>query len=108
MRYLATLLLFASLPTLAAPLLVTDQQGAPIAQAMVTRTPLDVPTADLRDDGYAPDGVTNTAATTITRFTDAAGKVEIAAQETTTTGFVPRASGTTTPAKQKVSYNCSR
>ncbi|MEH6585129.1 MAG: lyase [Halioglobus sp.] len=80
MRYLATLLLFASLPTLAAPLLVTDPQGEPIAQAMVTRTPLDVPTADLSDDGYAPDGVTNTAATTITRFTDAAGKVEIAAQ----------------------------
>jgi streptogramin lyase len=43
----------------------------------VTRSPLDIPTADLSDDGYAPHGVTNTAAVTITRFTDAAGKVDI-------------------------------
>ena len=44
---------------------------------MVTRTPLDVPQADLSDDGYAPNGVTNTAAVTVTRFSGADGTVDI-------------------------------
>ena len=71
------LLLLASTAT-AEPLRVTDTQGKPIPLAMVTRTPLDVPAEDLSDDGYAPHGVTNTAAVTLTRFTDATGQVDIA------------------------------
>ncbi len=42
---------------------------------MVTRTPLEQPPQDLSDDGYAPDGVTNTAPAIVTRFTDASGRV---------------------------------
>jgi streptogramin lyase len=42
---------------------------------MVTRSPAAQPEADLSDDGYAPDGVTNTSAPVVTRFTNAAGKV---------------------------------
>jgi streptogramin lyase len=77
MRLLIFLLALCPLLGTASELLVTDAEGRPLAQAMVTRTPLDIPTADLSDDGYAPHGVTNTAAVTITRFTDAAGKVDI-------------------------------
>ncbi|RLQ23589.1 lyase [Seongchinamella sediminis] len=80
MRYLPLLLFFFTAIAAAEPLLVTDPQGKPIAQAMVTRTPLEVPAEDLSDDGYAPHGVTNTAAVTITRFTDPRGVVDIAAE----------------------------
>ncbi|GAB5451315.1 MAG: hypothetical protein Hals2KO_16430 [Halioglobus sp.] len=69
-------LLFLS-PVWAAELKVVNVNGEPIAQAMLTRTPVDLPTADLSDDGYAPHGVTNTAATVVTRFTNAAGVVEL-------------------------------
>ena len=77
MRFLILLLAVCPLLGNAGELLVTDAAGKPLAQAMVTRTPLDIPAADLSDDGYAPNGVTNTAAVTITRFTDAGGKVDI-------------------------------
>ncbi|WP_439135454.1 hypothetical protein [Pseudomaricurvus sp.] len=53
----------------------TDAEGKPLAQVMVTRTPTQVPAADLSDDGYAPHGVTNRSATTLTRFSDAEGRV---------------------------------
>ena len=78
MRYLSLLILFLALPAAASDLLVTDQQGKPLPQVMVTRTPLDIPEADLSDDGYAPEGVTNISPVTVTRFTDAAGRVDIA------------------------------
>ena len=78
MPLIPLLFLLLSSSSLAEPLLVTDSQGKPISQAMVTRTPLDVPAEDLSDDGYAPHGVTNTAAVTVTRFTDATGQVDIA------------------------------
>jgi virginiamycin B lyase len=78
MRYLSLLILFLALPAGASDLLVTDQQGKPLPQVMVTRTPLDIPEADLSDDGYAPEGVTNISPVTVTRFTDAAGRVDIA------------------------------
>ena len=78
MPLIPLLFLLLSSSSLAEPLLVTDTQGKPISQAMVTRTPLDVPAEDLSDDGYAPHGVTNTAAVTVTRFTDATGQVDIA------------------------------
>ncbi len=54
---------------------IVDPDGKPLAQVMVTRTPLEVPAADLSDDGYTPDGVTNTAVTVLTRFTDTNGEV---------------------------------
>lgn len=57
-------------------LTVTDSSGAPLALVMVTRSPMDTPTANLQDDGYTPDGVTNTAPTVVTRFTDSQGRVE--------------------------------
>ena len=59
----------------AATLLVKDEQGRPLPQVMVTRSPAAQPEADLSDDGYAPDGVTNTSAPVVTRFTNAAGEV---------------------------------
>ncbi|MCB1700417.1 MAG: lyase [Pseudomonadales bacterium] len=67
-------LLFAPLCS-AATLQVKDDQGRPLAQVMVTQSPLAQPEADLSDDGYAPDGVTNTSAEVVTRFTNAAGEV---------------------------------
>lgn len=70
-------LLLCSAAAHADSLLVTDAHGQPLAQAMVTRTPLEVPAADLSDDGYTPDGTSNTAAVTVTRFSDAEGQVDI-------------------------------
>ena len=56
---------------------VTDTQGNPVSTAMVTASPLQLPPADLSDDGYPPHGVTNTAAVTLTRFTDADGRASL-------------------------------
>jgi virginiamycin B lyase len=80
MRYLTSLLCFFALAVQAEPLRVLDADGNPIAQAMVTRTPMEIPAEDLSDDGYTPHGVTNTSPVTVTRFTDSDGLVEIAAQ----------------------------
>ncbi|MAT92676.1 MAG: lyase [Halioglobus sp.] len=76
-RLLLALGLSISLPALAATVKVVNEAGEPLAQAMVTATPVQVPAADLSDDGYAPHGVTNTTATVLTRFTDAAGAVTL-------------------------------
>jgi virginiamycin B lyase len=78
MRKLAPLFCLLAMTAQAVQLQVSDPEGNPIPQAMVTRTPLDTPTPDLSDDGYAPDGITNTAAVTVTRFTNAQGQVDIA------------------------------
>ena len=59
-----------------ATLLVKNQQGDPLAQVMVTRTPASQPEADLSDDGYTPHGVTNTSSTVVTRFSNAGGTEE--------------------------------
>jgi streptogramin lyase len=76
MKYCLLLLLMLALaPAWGATLLVKNSAGDPLPIAMVTRTPQELPVADLSDDGYTPDGVTNTAATVVTRFTDADGKV---------------------------------
>ncbi|MBK6509236.1 MAG: lyase [Haliea sp.] len=72
------LLMLALTPAWGATLLVKNAAGEPLPQAMVTRMPQERPAADLSDDGYAPDGVTNTAATVVTRFTDASGRVSFA------------------------------
>lgn len=57
-------------------LTVKNSQGEPLARAMVTQTPVNRPPADLSDDGYTPDGVTNTSAAVLTRFTNSAGEVD--------------------------------
>jgi streptogramin lyase len=57
-------------------LFVRDTKGKPLGQVMVTRTPLEIPEADLSDDGYTPHGVTNSTATVTTRFTASDGRVE--------------------------------
>ncbi|MBE9540465.1 MAG: lyase [Proteobacteria bacterium] len=54
---------------------VKNKMGEPLSQVMVTRTTAAKTKADLSDDGYAPNGVTNSADTTLTRFTDTAGNV---------------------------------
>jgi streptogramin lyase len=56
-------------------LLVRNPSGEALGQVMVTRTPQVTVAADLSDDGYTPHGVTNTAPTVVTRFTDPTGRV---------------------------------
>ena len=56
-------------------LVVKNANGDPLARVMVTQSPLAQPAADLSDDGYAPNGVTNTSDPATTRFTNAAGEV---------------------------------
>jgi streptogramin lyase len=70
----ASALLLAPLAQ-AGTLVVKNEQGQPLTPVMVTQTPLQQPEADLSDDGYAPDGTTNTAAPVLTRFTNGAGQV---------------------------------
>ncbi|MDX1735909.1 MAG: lyase [Halioglobus sp.] len=78
MRFTVFLLgMFITCASSAAATRVVDSAGNPLARAMLTITPVDVPAADLSDDGYAPHGVTNTAATVITRFTDDDGRVAL-------------------------------
>ncbi len=72
--FVAGLLLLAPLG-LADTLVVKNDRGEPLSRVMVTQTPANPPAADLSDDGYAPDGVTNTSAPVLTRFTNAAGEV---------------------------------
>ena len=62
----------------AGTLTVKNPQGQPLSPVMVTRTLVQQPAADLSDDGYAPNGVTNTSAAVLTRFTNAAGEVSFA------------------------------
>jgi virginiamycin B lyase len=71
---IATLCVFSSLSQ-ATSLSISNEAGKPLAQVMVTRTPVDKVVANLSDDGYAPNGVTNPADTALTRFTDAQGRV---------------------------------
>jgi streptogramin lyase len=71
-----SMLLFAAISH-ATDIQVMDAQGNPVPTAMVTASPLQLPPADLSDDGYPPHGVTNTAAVTLTRFTDAEGRASL-------------------------------
>jgi len=61
----------------AATLKVSNQQGEPLAQVMITRTSLNIPPSDLSDDGYTPNGVTNISMPVLTRFSDGNGQVEL-------------------------------
>ena len=71
---------------------LTDEAGAPLARVMVTATPQHTSDADLSDQGYAPHGVTNTAAAVVTRFTDEQGRVSFPA-EAVSIGYRARAQG---------------
>ena len=73
--------LFTLAPAWGASIVIKDEQGVPLAQAMLTSTPVQVEQPNLSDDGYTPDGVTNTAPAVVTHFTDANGKVTIADAE---------------------------
>ncbi len=55
---------------------VVNAAGEALPQVMVSRSPVNTPEANLADNGYAPNGVTNQAATTLTRFTNTLGLVE--------------------------------
>ena len=81
-------LLLVAQTSLGDTLTISNQQGQPLAQVMVTRTPLEVPAADLSDDGYTPHGMTNTSPTVITRFSDAAGKVSATSSSGTESGSI--------------------
>ncbi|MEZ5572176.1 MAG: lyase [Halioglobus sp.] len=76
-RYTLIISLLAALPAWGATLLVKDPAGNPLPLAMVTSTPELSTKPDLSDDGYAPDGVTNTTPTVVTRFTNASGIVNL-------------------------------
>ncbi|GAA6151348.1 virginiamycin B lyase family protein [Pseudoteredinibacter isoporae] len=54
---------------------VTDQDGKPLATAMVSRLLDDKPQQDLSDNGYSPHGIANTMALEHNRFSDKTGKV---------------------------------
>jgi streptogramin lyase len=70
------LLVFASNnPGHALTFTVTNEAGEPLPQVMISRIPLVVPEANLADDGYAPNGVTNKTAVTLTRFSNEQGRV---------------------------------
>ena len=69
------LLLLASSVSHALTLTVKNPAGEPVNPAMVTASPLTATEPELGDMGYPPHGVTNHAAVTLTRFTDAAGRV---------------------------------
>ena len=54
---------------------VTNEAGESLSQVMVSQIPLKVPDANLGDDGYAPNGVTNMTVATVTRFGNEQGRV---------------------------------
>ncbi|MEH6635386.1 MAG: lyase [Halioglobus sp.] len=74
-HFLLTALLALSSASQAGTLVVKNTQGEPLGQVMITRTVTNEPAADLSDDGYTPNGVTNTAAAVLTRFSNANGVV---------------------------------
>lgn len=72
---LLSLAVILAIPVHAATLTVRNEAGEPLSQVMVSRYLVETPDADLSDDGYAPHGVTNHAANSVTRFTDERGVV---------------------------------
>ncbi len=72
----ATLAIAAPAFAFATTLVVTDPAGQPLATAMVRERPVGGPNLDTSDDGYPEPGVSSTVHPEITRFGDAAGRVE--------------------------------
>jgi len=52
-----------------------NEAGDALPQVMVTQTPVAKVEADLSDDGYTPNGVSNPSDTTLTHFSNANGEV---------------------------------
>jgi streptogramin lyase len=59
--------------SLATTVIVSDNDGQPLATAMVTRTVIAADIVDTSDNGYPKPGLVNKVAPQHTRFTDAAG-----------------------------------
>ena len=74
--FLAVALLPLAAPALAVTLVVKDPAGQPLATVMVRERPVGGPNLDTSDDGYPAPGVANTVLPEITRFSDAAGRLE--------------------------------
>jgi streptogramin lyase len=72
------LLLELSAPAFATTLMVTDPAGQTLATVMVRERRAGGPNLDTSDNGYQAPGVTRIVSPEITRFTDAAGRVEFA------------------------------
>ena len=62
----------------ATTLAVVDARGQPLDTVMVRERPADGPNLDTSDSGYPAPGIAHTVQPEITRFTDAAGRVEFA------------------------------
>jgi len=72
------LLLLLAAPALATTVTVTDPAGQPLATVMVRERRADGPGLDTSDNGYQAPGVPRIVAPEITRFSDAAGRIEFA------------------------------
>lgn len=80
-RFLAAAALALAAPSFAVTLVVSDPAGQPLATVMVRERPAGGPNLDTSDDGYPAPGVANTVLPEITRFSDAAGRVEFAERD---------------------------
>ena len=78
---IALLALALAAPVFATTLTVTDPAGQPLAMAMVRERRADGPGLDTSDDGYPEPGVAHVVEPEITRFGDAAARVEFADRE---------------------------
>jgi len=74
----AMLALALAAPASGTVLTVTDPSGQPLATVMVRERRADGPNLDTSDNGYQAPGVTRIVSPEITRFSDAAGRVEFA------------------------------
>ena len=80
--------LLLATPTFAITLLVADPAGQPLSAVMVRERPAAGPGLDTSDDGYPAPGVAHTVEREITRFSDAAGRIEFAGRGTPMTYVV--------------------
>ena len=77
-RATALLLIALSAPSFATTLTVSGTDGQPLATVMVRERSVDGPNPDTSDGGYPAPGVPYVVVPEITRFSDAAGRVEFA------------------------------
>jgi len=78
LRATALLLMVLSADSFGTTLTVADPTGQPLALVMVRERPAAGPNLDTSDNGYPAPGVARTVAPELTRFSDAAGRVEFA------------------------------
>ena len=80
--------LLLATPAFAITLLVADPAGQPLSEVMVRERPAAGPGLDTSDDGYPAPGVAHTVEREVTRFSDAAGRIEFAGRGTPMTYVV--------------------